>query len=44
MVLEAAINGAADVIVTCNAAGFGPARRFGLRVAAPQEFLKDITR
>jgi putative PIN family toxin of toxin-antitoxin system len=44
MVLEAAINGAADVIVTYNAADFGPARRFGLRVAAPQEFLKDITR
>jgi putative PIN family toxin of toxin-antitoxin system len=44
MVLEAAINGAADVIVTYNVADFGPAHRFGLRVAAPQEFLKDITR
>jgi hypothetical protein len=30
MVLEAAINGAADVIVTYSVADFGPAHRFGL--------------
>jgi len=33
MVLEAAINGSADMIVTYHAADFGPAARFGLRIA-----------
>ncbi len=44
MVLEAAINGSADVIVTYNVADFGPAVRFGLRIATPQDFLKEIAR
>jgi putative PIN family toxin of toxin-antitoxin system len=44
MVLEAAINGSADVIATYNVAGFGAAVRFGLRIAAPQDFLKEIAR
>ena len=44
MVLEAAINGAADRLVTYNVADFGPAYRFGLTIATPQEFLKEIAR
>lgn len=44
MVLEAAINGSADMIVTCNVADFDPAVRFGLRIAAPQDFLTEIAR
>lgn len=44
MVLEAAINGSADMIVTYNVADFGPAVRFGLRIATPQDLLKEIAR
>jgi putative PIN family toxin of toxin-antitoxin system len=43
-VLEAANNGSADMIVTDNVADFGPAVRFGMRIAAPQDFLKEIAR
>ena len=42
--LEAANNGSADMIVTDNVADFGPAVRFGMRIAAPQDFLKEIAR
>jgi hypothetical protein len=44
MVVEAAINSAADRLVTRNVADFGPARRFGLTIATPQAFLKEIAR
>ena len=44
MVLEATINGSADMIVTYNVADFGPAVRFGLRTATPQDLLKEIAR
>jgi predicted nucleic acid-binding protein len=44
MVLEAAINGAADIIVAYNVADFRPAHRFGPRVAVPQDFLKEIAK
>lgn len=43
MVLEAAINGHADALVTHNVADFrAAAARFGLRVVAPGDFLKDL--
>jgi putative PIN family toxin of toxin-antitoxin system len=42
MVLEAAINGRADAIVTYNISDFAPARKFGLSTVTPQEFLKEI--
>lgn len=42
MVLEAAINGRADALVTHNVADFSAAAaRFGLRVATPGEILKE---
>ena len=44
MVLEAAVNGAADHRVTYNVADFGPAYRFGLTGATPQEYLMEIAR
>lgn len=44
MVLEAAINGSADMIVTYNVADFGPAVMFGLKIATPQDFLREIAR
>ena len=41
LVLEAAINGQAD-IVTFNVRDFAPASRFGVRVLRPGELLRDI--
>jgi len=43
MVLEAAINGRTDALVTYNAAHFqGAARRFGVRLARPVEILREV--
>lgn len=43
MVLEAAINGQADALVTHNIADFAvAAKRFGLRVATPGDLLKEM--
>jgi predicted nucleic acid-binding protein len=39
IVLEAAINGRADAIVTFNVKDFGPAGRFGVSVMRPAELL-----
>jgi putative PIN family toxin of toxin-antitoxin system len=45
MVLEAAVNGRADRLVTHNVADFAQAaRRFGLRVVAPGVLLKELKR
>jgi predicted nucleic acid-binding protein len=44
MVLETAINGYADAIVTFNRADFiGAARQFGIRVLNPKEALEEMT-
>lgn len=43
MVLEAAINGRSDALVTYNAVHFQPAAaRFGLRLARPVEILREV--
>lgn len=43
MVLEAAINGQADALVTHNATDFSAAAaRFGLRIVTPGEMLKEL--
>jgi putative PIN family toxin of toxin-antitoxin system len=42
MVLEAAVNGAADALVTHNIRDFGPAKTFNLRVITPAELLKEL--
>jgi len=43
MVLEAAVNGQADVIVTFNTADFsGVAHRFNLKIMLPNELLKEL--
>jgi predicted nucleic acid-binding protein len=43
MVLEAAVNGRADALVTHNVADFAEAAtRFGLRVATPRELLEEV--
>ena len=43
MVLEAAINGGADAIVTFNTRDFeGTAERFGIAVVSPVEALRRI--
>ena len=45
MVLEAAINGRADAIVTYNVADFAaPAQRFRIAVRPPAEILKKVKR
>jgi putative PIN family toxin of toxin-antitoxin system len=44
MVLEAAINGRADVIVTFNVKDFAPAARFGVSVRLPADVLKEARR
>jgi putative PIN family toxin of toxin-antitoxin system len=45
MVLEAAINGRADTLVTYNVADFTSAgERFGIRIVAPAELLKKVKR
>jgi putative PIN family toxin of toxin-antitoxin system len=40
LVLEVAVNGRADAIVTFNRRDFGPASRFGIPVLLPREALK----
>ena len=43
MVLEAAVNGRADALVTHNARDFAQAAaRFGLRIVTPGELLKEL--
>lgn len=43
LVLEAAVNGRADALVTHNVRDFeGAAKRFRLRVATPQQYLREI--
>lgn len=42
MVLEAAVNGRADRLVTFNEKDFAAAATFGLKVVTPQKFLKEI--
>jgi putative PIN family toxin of toxin-antitoxin system len=43
MVLDLAINGHADVVVTNNVKDFAPAaERFGIKVLTPREFLMEI--
>jgi putative PIN family toxin of toxin-antitoxin system len=42
MVLETAINGRADWIVTFNVRHFGPASRFGIEVLLPSEALRRL--
>jgi putative PIN family toxin of toxin-antitoxin system len=42
MVLETAINGRADCIVTFNIRHFGPAVRFGIDVIRPDEAMRRI--
>lgn len=43
MVLDVAINGQADVVVTNNVKDFAPtARRFGIKVLTPRDFLTEI--
>lgn len=45
LVLEAAVNGEADALVTHNVRDFEPARRlFGLRVLLPRDALKELRR
>ncbi len=42
MVLETAINGRADYIVTFNVGHFGPAGRFGIEIVTPAAVLRRI--
>jgi putative PIN family toxin of toxin-antitoxin system len=42
MVLETAINGRADCIVTFNTRHFGPASRFGIETIWPDEALRRV--
>jgi putative PIN family toxin of toxin-antitoxin system len=42
MVLEVAVAGRCDAIVTYNIRDFGGAEQFGIRVVKPLEFLRDI--
>lgn len=45
MVLEAAVNGRADVLITHNVRDFASAAlRFGIPVLRPAEFLRGVTR
>lgn len=44
MVLETAVNGRADAIVTHNVRDFVAARRFGLRVTQPRGLLEELDR
>lgn len=44
MVLETAVNGGADALVTYNQRDFAPASRFGLMIARPLEILERIRR
>lgn len=42
MVLETAINGQADLLVTFNTGHFRPAARFGIEVVPPSELLRRL--
>lgn len=42
MVLEAALNGNADAIVTHNAKDFEPARKLGVTVATPSDIVRRL--
>lgn len=42
MVLETAINGRADFIVTFNLRHFGPASRFGIQIIEPADAMRKI--
>ena len=42
MVLETALNGAADALVTLNVADFGAAAKFGLAVQTPGAFWQQL--
>lgn len=42
MVLETALNGRADALVTFNVQDFGPAKNFGLAVVTPADFLQTV--
>lgn len=42
MVLEAAVNGSADALVTHNVRDFLPAQAFSLRVATPGEVMREL--
>lgn len=42
MVLETAVNGGAQALVTHNVRDFGPAGLFNLRVITPAELLKEL--
>lgn len=42
MVLEAALNGNADAIVTHNVKDFGPARKLGVTVATPADIVRRL--
>jgi putative PIN family toxin of toxin-antitoxin system len=42
MVLEAALNGNADAIVTHNVKDFGPARQLGVTVATPGDIVRRL--
>lgn len=44
MVLETAVNGGADALVTYNQRDFAPASQFGLMIARPLEILERIRR
>ena len=44
MVLEAALNGQADAIVTYNVRDFGPARVFGIEIVAPNSIVGRRTK
>ena len=44
MVLEAALNGRADAVVTHNARDFAAARALGREIAAPGEIPRRLTR
>jgi putative PIN family toxin of toxin-antitoxin system len=42
MVLDVAINGEADVVVTNNVRDFAPAEDFGIRVLTPRDLLTEL--
>ncbi len=42
MVLETALNGRADALITLNERDYSPARRFGLPILTPGVFLQTL--
>ena len=44
LILECAINGSADAIVTHNVRDFGAAADFGIRVLTPAQLLRELAR